>query len=266
MAYTDVVQLSAEDRNAAILTLEQHGVLAKDCLQNGKPVLEDILNSRNIECTQDELTAVYAGMKDLNCNTTLTQFNRELDAQINKISFARNKSTLLETWRLITGEDSIKTWCNTHDVPLMWIVPKELTKAFSTLLDVQNGNYTVDAAVTSAIHSLQKMDTSILTDNSRIEKAFMALIGSEYSLLWDVNRVAIITEAKIKIGNDMSTWTAADLTTLQGILKRMQQEKAKKEKLVGTKNNVRTMQESVLRDRVTAFLDAHPEFCDEFSE
>lgn len=178
-------------------------------------MLEDILNSRNIECTQDELTAVYAGMKDLNCNTTLTQFNRELDAQINKISFARNKSTLLETWRLITGEDSIKTWCNTHDVPLMWIVPKELTKAFSTLLDVQNGNYTVDAAVTSAIHSLQKMDTSILTDNSRIEKAFMALIGSEYSLLWDVNRVAIITEAKIKIGNDMSTWTAADLTTLQ---------------------------------------------------
>ena len=266
VAYTDVVHLSAEDRNAAILTLEQHGVLAKDCLQNGKPVLEDILNSRNIECTQDELTAVYAGMKDLNCNTTLTQFNRELDAQINKISFARNKSTLLETWRLITGEDSIKTWCNTHDVPLMWIVPKELTKAFSTLLDVQNGNYTVDAAVTSAIHSLQKMDTSILTDNSRIEKAFMALIGSEYSLLWDVNRVAIITEAKIKIGNDMSTWTAADLTTLQGILKRMQQEKAKKEKLAGTKNNVRTMQESVLRDRVTAFLDAHPEFCDEFSE
>ena len=266
VAYTDVVHLSAEDRNAAILTLEQHGVLAKDCLQNGKPVLEDILNSRNIECTQDELTAVYAGMKDLNCNTTLTQFNRELDAQINKISFARNKSTLLETWRLITGEDSIKEWCNTHDVPLMWIVPKELTKAFSTLLDVQNGNYTVDAAVTSAIHSLQKMDTSILTDNSRIEKAFMALIGSEYSLLWDVNRVAIITEAKIKIGNDMSTWTAADLTTLQGILKRMQQEKAKKEKLVGTKNNVRTMQESVLRDRVTAFLDAHPEFCDEFSE
>ena len=149
---------------------------------------------------------------------------------------------------------------------LMWIIPKELTKAFGTLLDIQNGNYTVDAAVTSAIHSLQKMDTSILTDNSRIEKAFMALIGSEYSLLWDVNRTAIITEAKIKIGNDMSTWTTADLTTLQGILKRMQQEKAKKEKLAGTKSSVRTMQESVLRDRVTAFLDAHPEFCDEFSE
>ena len=37
-----------------------------------------------------------------------------------------------------------------------------------------------------------------------------------------------------------------------------------KEKLAGAKNNVRIMQESVLRDRVAAFLDAHPEFCDEF--
>ena len=110
------------------------------------------------------------------------------------------------------------------------------------------------------------MDKGILTDNNCIEKAFIALIGSEYSLLWDANRTAIITEAKIKIGNDMSTWTAADLTTLQGILKRLQQEKAKKEKLVGAKNDVLTMKESVLRDRVTAFLDTHPEFCDEFSK
>lgn len=266
VAYTDVARLSAEDREAAIPALEQHGVLAQDCLKNGKPVLEDILNSRNIECTQDELAAVYAGLKDLNCDTTLTQFNKELDAQINKISFARNKSVLLETWRSITGEDSVKKWCNVHDVPLMWIIPKELTKAFGTLLDVQNGNYTVEAAVVSAIQSLQKMDTSILTDNSRIENAFMALIGSEYSFLWEENRQPIITEAKIKIGNDMSAWVAADVPRLQGIIKRIQQEKAKKEKLAGTKSNVRSMQESALRDRVIAFLDAHPEFCDEFSK
>ena len=119
---------------------------------------------------------------------------------------------------------------------------------------------------------LKKMGIQIIESQTPIipiytyddEKAFMALIGSEYSLLWDVNRTAIITEAKIKIGNDMSTWTAADLTTLQGILKRRQQETAKKEKLAGAKNNIRIMRESVLRDRVAAFLDAHPEFCDEF--
>ena len=266
VAYTDVTHLSVNDRETAILTLEQYGMLAKDCLQNGKPILEDILSSRGIECAQDELDAVYAGLKDLNCNATLTQFNKELDLQINKISFARNKSMLQETWRSITGEDSIKKWCNTHAIPLMWIIPKDLTKAFRTLLDVQNGSYTVNDAVINAIHSLKTMDTNILTDDSCIEKAFMELIGQKYFLLWNSNRTAVITEAKIKIGNDMSTWTAADLTTLQGILKRIQQEKAKKEKLAGTKSIIRTMQESVLRERVTAFLDSHPEFCDEFSE
>lgn len=266
IAFSDVTRMSADEREIAILALEQHGILAKDCLQNGKPVLEDILNSRNIECTQEELSAVYGGLKDLNCNTTLTQFNKELDTQISKISFARNKTTLLETWRTISGEESIKKWCGSHDVPLMWIIPKELIKSFSTLLDVQNGNYTVDTAVMSSINALQNMDSTIITDNGKVERAFMTLIGSEYSLLWDMNRTAIITEAKIKIGNDMSTWTVSDLPTLQGILKRMLQDKAKKEKLAGTKTDVRTMQESILRDRVTAFLDAHPEFCDDFAK
>lgn len=266
VAFADTTHMTTAEREAAILALEQYGVLAKDCLQNGKPVLEDILSNRGIECTPEELSAVYQGLKDLDCNTTLTQFNKELDAQINKISSARNKTILLETWRSITGEESIKKWCNTHDVPLMWIIPKELYKTFRTLLDAQNGSYTVDAEVVSAIHSLQKMDAGILTDAHRIEKAFMALIGPEYAPLWEMNRVAIITEAKLKIGNDMSSWTAADLTILQTILKRMQQEKAKKEKLAATKINVRTMQESALRDCVEAFLDAHPEFCDNFSK
>lgn len=42
--------------------------------------------------------------------------------------------------------------------------------------------------------------------------------------------------------------------------------KAKKEKLSSAKNNVRNMKESVLKDKVADFLDAHPEFCDNFIE
>ena len=50
------------------------------------------------------------------------------------------------------------------------------------------------------------------------------------------------------------------------MMKQAQQDKAKKEKLVSTKNQVRNMNDTILRDRVTAFLDEHPEFCDDFSE
>ena len=147
-----------------------------------------------------------------------------------------------------------------------WIVPKDLQKAFATLLDVQKKNQTVDTAVVAAINALKTMDNSILTDGVKIETAFLAMVGSEYVGIWNAERTALLTKAKLQFGNDMSAWSIADLSALQKILKNALQEKAKKEKLAGTKANVRKMNDSVLRDRVASFLDAHPEFCDSFAE
>ena len=109
------------------------------------------------------------------------------------------------------------------------------------------------------------MDVTLLTNAERIESAFISLVGQEYKEIWNSDRVALITETKLKIGNDMSAWSVSDLMVLQRIMKKAQQEKAKKEKLVGTKNTVQNMNDKVLRDKVAAFLDAHPEFCDDFA-
>ena len=262
----NAVHMTAEEREKDIAVLAQYGVFAKDCLTDGKPVLSDILSAKQIDCTQDELSAVYAGLKDMSCDTTLSVFEKELKTQIGRISFARNKIILQETWRSLAGIDTVREWCTTHEVPLMWIVPKELQKAFTTLLDVQKKNQTVDTAVVAAINDLRSMDNAILTNNSKIEAAFLAMVGAEYVEIWNAERTALLTKAKMQFGNDMSAWSIADLSALQKILKQAQQEKAKKEKLAGAKANVRSMKDNVLRDRVTAFLDAHPEFCDSFAE
>ncbi len=262
----NAVHMTPEERQNDIAILDQYGVFAKDCLTDGKPVLSDILSAKQIDCTQDELSAVYAGLKDLSCDTTLTVFEKELKTQIGRISFARNKVILQETWRSISGIDTVREWCTAHEVPLMWIVPKDLQKAFTTLLDVQKKNQTVDSAVVAAINDLRNMDNTILTDGGKIEAAFLAMVGSEYVEIWNAERTALLTKAKMQFGNDMSTWSIADLSALQKILKNALQEKAKKEKLAGAKANVRNMKDSILRDRVAAFLDAHPEFCDSFAE
>ena len=262
----NVIHMSVEDRQKDIAILAQYGVFAKDCLTDGKHVLADILSAKQIDCTQDELSAVYAGLKDLSCDTTLSVFEKELKTQIGRISFARNKVILQETWKSISGIDTVREWCTTHEVPLMWIVPKDLQKAFATLLDVQRKNQTIDTAVVAAINDLRTMDVGILTDTSKTEAAFLAVVGSEYVDIWNSERTALLTKAKMQFGNDMSAWSIGDLTALQRILKQAQQEKAKKEKLAGTKASVRNMKDSVLRDRVAAFLDAHPEFCDNFAE
>lgn len=257
--------LEASDREQEISTLEQYGVFAKDCLVDGKPILADILTARNIDFTTEELASVYDGLKHLNCEATLTQFNKELDSQIDKVSYARNKVILKETWHSISGKDSVKGWCKDYKVPLLWIVPKESQGAFRTLIDVQKNNYSHNTAVVSAINTLKSMDVAFLTNQQKVEEAFLKLIGPEFQKLWNEVREEVIAEAKQQIGNDMSDWNVADLTTLQKILKKKQQEKAKKEKLAGAKSAVRSMNENKLRDRVERFLDAHPEFCDDLT-
>ena len=259
-------QLSQEERKQDIAVLEANGTYAKDCLTDGKPVLGQILSTRQIECTQDELSTIYAGFKDMSCDATLTQFEKELDNQISRISFARNKIDLQETWKSVTGIETVKEWCTTYEAPIMWIIPKELQKTISTLIDVQKKNHTVNAAVVAAVNSLRNMDTSILNDKSKVDEAFLSTVGDDYADIWNAEHTTIVAKAKMKLGNDMSAWAITDLSSLQKMLKQAQQEKAKKEKLVGTKNGVLKMKDTVLRNRVTAFLDAHPEFCDDFAE
>ena len=262
----EAVQLSKEVRKKEIAILEKYGNYAKDCLTDGKPILSDILMSKNIECTSDELSTIYSGLKDMSCEASLTQFEKELDVQIGRISFARNKVTLKETWTSITGCKTVKEWCALYEAPILWIVPSDLQKAVSTLIEVQNGGYTADASVVSAISIFQNISDSFLTDKNEVEKAFLNIVGIEYLDIWNTDRSSIINKAKLKFGNDMSNWSITDLSSLQKMLKQTLQEKAKKEKLVGTKNAVSKMKDSVLRERVNAFLDSHPEFCDDFTE
>ena len=63
----------------------------------------------------------------------------------------------------------------------------------------------------------------------------------------------------------MSAWDFYDLSKVQSVLKEYQAEKDKKEKLQDTKNLVKDMDVVSLRNKVTDFLNAHPEFCDDFN-
>ena len=93
----------------------------------------------------------------------------------------------------------------------------------------------------------------------------MNTVGLEYREILESERNVLLNQAKMQLGNDMGAWEIDDLKVLLCILKKEQQEKAKREKLTTTKNYVQSMSENVLRDRVRSFLDAHPEFCDDFN-
>ncbi len=259
-----ITQMTCEERENDIDILRTYGTQAWECIKNVKPVLSLILEQMQIDCTSPELQSIYEGLKDISCDATKNQFEKALKQQIGRISQRRNRSTLLERWKTLSSTETVNVWSNERGIPLLWVVPKNTQKAIRTLIAVQNDERALDQDVLAAINVLDTMDHTILTDNAAAEQAFMNAIGTNYRDIFEERRIEIIAELKFKLGNDVSAWEVSDLITVQSTLKKYRDEKAKKEKLQNTQNHVKYMNENMLKDKVFAFLNEHPEFCDDF--
>lgn len=182
-----------------------------------------------IECTPEELQTIYEGLKDVSCDATANQFEKDLKQQTGRISQRRNRSTLLERWKTLSSTENVKTWSNARGIPLLWVVTKNASKAIRTLIAVQNDERALDQDVLAAINVLDTMDHTILTDNATAEQAFMNAIGANYRDVFEEQRKEIITELKLKLGSDVSAWDVSDLITVQSTLKNIRQRKQKGE-------------------------------------
>ncbi len=260
-----ITQMTCSERENDIDNLRTYGTQAWECIQNVKPILYTILEQMQIDCTPAELQTIYEGLKDVSCDATVNQFEKDLKLQTVRISQRRNRTTLLERWKTLSSTETVKAWSNARGIPLLWVVPKNMSKAIRTLIAVQNDERVLDQDVLAAINALDTMDHMILTDNATTEQAFMNAIGTNYRNIFEDKRKEIIAELKLKLGNDVSAWDVSDLITVQATLKKHQTEKAKKEKLQNAQNHVKHMSADVLKDKVSAFLNAHPEFCDDFN-
>lgn len=258
------LHMNNDERKTDAIELSAHGKAAMEFLRDPKPVLAEIILRQNIDCTDDEIGAVYSGLKDMTIDVSAAQFERVLKAELGQISHARNRMFLQEHWYQATGCDTVSDWCKKHNVPLTWIVPKEYRKTISTVIDVQKNRQTLPRDVEAADNAIKTIEPQIFEDDKIIFEKMIQLVGKEYEEIFMAEKEAVMTEAKYKLGNDMSIWDASDIGVLQQILKKAAQEKAKKEKLSETKSRVQSMDENQLRFMVSSFLDMHPEYCDDF--
>ena len=260
-----VAHLTADERNADAAALRSYGKSANDFLTDRKPTLADILDDRDVNCTAEELDAIYSGLKSTPFDATLTQFNHLLDQQVARIGQARNRSKLKALWESVTGKESVKAWCDSFSTPIFWVIPKELRKPIHTVIDLQSGITTPrDTEVIAAIDALQNEKARVLTDAQKVYAALYETVGSEYVTYFKVHRPELLAKLKLSHGNDMSTWEAPELSRLQSMMKSAIQQQARQEKLQNTKNEIAEMPVSRLRENIASFLDSHPEYCDEF--
>ena len=260
--------MTVERRAEEATELSTYGKQAMDFLKDGKPVLYEYLESNNQEYQEyqnDELEAIYSGLQEMTFDTSASQFEKELKIQIGHIRQARNRVLLKTQWGIVSGVETVKEWCTKHSAPLLWIVPKESRKALETVVNVLENRRTLDQDVCNALTLLKQMDAKLFSDDQRIIDSLVDIVGQEYKDIFEAEHDQLIIDAKLQLGNDMSAWDINKLQVFQNILKKAKQEKAKREKLNHTKNQVREMNENQLRKVVLTFLESHPEFCDNFN-
>lgn len=230
VAREGIAQETPEEQTQEIDVLRQYGKEAMSALRDAKPVLSQILESRGLETTKDELESIYQGLKDMTYDTTIGQFENALKTQTARISMARNRVLLLNKWTTLTGEESVKSWCVTHKAPILWIVPKEHVKAIETVIEVQQNVRIMDQKVVSALQMLDTLDVGLMTDDQKIEAALINTIGTEYKEIWQAERDSLISKARMKNGADMSTWGLTELIAFQRMLKEAQPGKSQERK------------------------------------
>ncbi len=261
-----ISQMTCEEMEKDIDVLRTYGTQAWECITNVKPVLSSILEQMQIECSPEDLETVYSGLNEVSCDASVNQFEKDLKVQTGRISQRRNCSILVQRWKILSSTDTVEAWSIAHGIPLLWVVPKNSAKAIRTLMAVQRDERVLDQDVRAAINVLVTMDHTVLTDKMVAEQAFMDAIGTDFRDIFEEKRREIVTELKLKLGNDVSAWDVADLRTVQATLRKYQAAKDKREKLQSTQTHVKHMSEDVLKEKVSAFLSAHPEFCDAFND
>ncbi len=261
-----IAQRTCKEREGDIETLQAFGTHAWECIKNAKPIFHDILEYKQIDCTDQELDVVYAGFKDASCDATMIQFERDLKSQTDLVEQRRNCSVLSERWKTLSGTESVKVWCNERGIPLLWIVPKDTLKAIHTLISVQKGERVIDQNVRDAINVLNTMEHTILTDKSAAENAFIKVIGTDYRNIYEGKKDEITRDLKYKLGSDISAWGASDIIEVQKMLRKCKAEQDEKEKLPITQNRVNKMREDKVKSKLCAFLSEFPQYCDYFND
>lgn len=265
IADSGIVNMPLEEQDNAISKLSEYGKDAMSRLRESKPLLADILESRGIEYTADELDYIYGNLKDLNADTQLGIFDNALEAQINSITYARNRTKLKEIWQMVSGKETVKVWCTAYSLPLQCLVSKAEQSAIRTIIDVQNGTSSLDKDVTNAIQTLNEADSRVFTDDEFMFEAFIKAVGEEYREFLGSDRASLIAKAKLNLGNDMSKWDWHELNEFRKMLQTIKREKARADKLTSVQKKIKNMNEDELRNRVATFLNSHPEYCDDFA-
>lgn len=256
VASTQWAKIELADRENCVHLLENDAQKVWSSITSPKAVLQRYMEKHGYNCTDEELDGIYVSLKAVSYNSPVSDFDTRIEAQLSKVAYNRNKTRIQELWKAQSGFDSVAGWCDSCAVPIQWVVDDEALPHITVLKIIQDGKLADNTALHNATQYFEGHGLSVLKDKKQIMDCFIAQIGDSYRAAFEASGAVLVSRLKTNkiLSSDVYSWAnkvGEIRKTVDAFLR---------DKYCGdAKKKVKTMPETLLRDKVVQLLDENPD-------
>lgn len=255
--------MTTDQKQNKIGILQAYAKPAWEHVGASKLLLADYLKQQNLICSELEISNIFTGLKALPYNTPEVSFKANLQVFIENISYERYKKKLLSQWKEQSCESTVVDWCNHHATPIQWVLDGASLQHVLIIKSINEGSRVDEKQLRKAVDFFEHSDFSILCDAEIIQGKFITQIGEANKDAYLTHREEILARIRIKYGADVFAW-GHRAGEVRNIIEEIIREKDASQYKEKANTSIRKMPESDLRNRVIAFLEKHPEYCNLF--
>lgn len=243
--------------------IENHGKEAWQNISSSKIILGDFIKSLGTECTGDDLTNVYSQISEWDYETSVPVFKEHIRRPLENIKNEKTKANLLKTWYDKSGFQTVEEWCKNYNVPIQWVARTESLAHIECVYKINNHKQVVPQDVYNALRYFETEDLAYLHDTKTIKQKFFDEIGEKYEEYFVEYGDALYTKIRVDCGSVVYEWANRSgrlIAIVEAYVKKMCEQRLKGKAV----EQVKTINEGTLRNKVIELLDAHPELSEYF--
>jgi len=251
-------QINQNDRKSILNAISEFGKDAWQHVQNQKVLLEKYLESKGIAYTQEDVERIYNEAIEWSYETGKPAFEATIEKSVRLIQYEKNRQSLLDRWKKISGFNTVQEWCRNYTVPIHWVVDKNEGKYFTIIHNLCTGMVVNTNDLYNAIQYFKKGDFGFLKDPVFLKNKFLAQVGENRREEFAEYEKDILALLRIKFGSDIYSWSSQGgpiVNTITDFLK----EKATDKLQNGVRDKINDMREAELKDRILKAMDEYPE-------
>lgn len=258
--------LSEQQKEEYIVSLSKHAKDAWSQICAERESIKDYVSQKGYSYTDIEISGIFSKLTPHPYDYNEKIFANEIGVLIDSIEDARKKADIKELWQIKSHYETVDLWCNTHAVPVLWLVSDENNAhdAIRIIRAVCNKEVLSSVEVERALSYLKNTALTELTNDTAIQGAFFKTIGERYRKIFTKKRDRILARIRFDVSASVYDW-AMRVSDIQKIIGEVQREEGMKS-TDSLRTTLSKLDNKMLQNKVIHLLFEHPEFYEYFAE